>query len=88
MSHLDGIVSGVVVDQHRGGIVGGGLQDLLLEGAVSSLQQRHPVDSPGWRQEPGVRVTALPVHNCGGTGTQRYHGYLGYHGITAVTTTK
>lgn len=46
MSHLDRLVSGVVVDEDGRGVVGGRLQDLLFEGAVSSLQQRHPVDTP------------------------------------------
>lgn len=63
MSHHDGLIGGVVVDEDGRGIEGGGLQDLLFEGAVSSLQQRHPVDGSRWNHKACVRVAALPVHH-------------------------
>lgn len=63
VSHLDRLVGGVVVDEDSRGVVGGRLQDLLFKSAVSSLQQRHPVESPRRNQETGVGVTALPVYH-------------------------
>ena len=63
MSHLHRLVGGVVVDEDGGGVEGGGLQNLLLKGAVPSLQQRHPVDAAGRNQETSVGVAALPVHH-------------------------
>lgn len=63
MSHLDRLVGGVVVDEDGRGVVGGRLQDLLFEGAVSSLQQRHPVAAPRRNQETSGGVAALPVHH-------------------------
>lgn len=63
MSHLDRLLGGVVVDEHRCGVVGGGLQDLLFERAVSSLQQRHPVACPRRDHEASGGVAALPVHH-------------------------
>ena len=63
VSHLDRDVGGVVVDEDGSGVVSRRLQDLLFEGAVSSLQQRHPVDAAGRDQEAGVGVAALPVHH-------------------------
>lgn len=67
VSHLDRLVGGVVVDKDGRGVVGSRLQDLLFKGAVSSLQQRHPVDTPRRNQETSVGVAALSVHNCGDT---------------------
>lgn len=63
MSHPDRLVGGVVVDQDSRGIVRGCLQDLLFKGAVSSLQQCHPVDVPGRDHETSAGVTSLPVHH-------------------------
>lgn len=63
VSHLDCLVGGVVVDEDGRGVIGGRLQDLLFKGAVSSLQQRHPVESPRRNQEASVGVAALPVHH-------------------------
>lgn len=63
MSHLDRLVGGVVVDEDSCGIVGSCLKDLFFKGAISSLQQRHPVDSPRRNQETSVGVAALPIHH-------------------------
>lgn len=63
MSHLDRLVGGVVVDEDSCGVVSCCFEDLLLEGAVPSLQQRHPVDAPGRSQETSVGVATLPVHH-------------------------
>lgn len=63
VSHLDCLVGGVVVDEDSRGVIGGRLQDLLFKGAVSSLQQRHPVESPRRNQETSVGIAALPVHH-------------------------
>lgn len=63
VSHLHCLVGGVVVDEDGGGVEGGGLQDLLLKGAVPSLQQRHPVVAVERNQEASVGVAALPVHH-------------------------
>lgn len=63
VSHPDRLVSRVVVDEDSGCVVGGRLQDLLPKGAVSPLQQRHPVDGPRRNQETSVGVAALPIHH-------------------------
>lgn len=65
MSHLDCLVGGVVVDEDSCGIVGSCFKDLFFKGTVSSLQQRHPVDSPRRNQETSVGVAALSVHHWG-----------------------
>ena len=61
--HLHRLVGGVVVDEDGRGVVGRRLQDLLFKGAVSSLQQRHPVDVTRRDQETSAGVAALPVHH-------------------------
>lgn len=61
MSHLDGVLWGVVVDEDGRGVVRSCLQDLLLKGAVTSLHQRHPVDTAGRDQEVSVWVASLAV---------------------------
>lgn len=62
MSHHDRVLCRIVVDEDGCGIEGGSFQDLFFKGAVSSLQQRHPLDSPRRNQEAGAWVTALSVH--------------------------
>lgn len=63
MSHFDRLVRRVVVDEDGAGVECCGLQDLLFEGAVSSLQQCYPLDTTGGNQKASVGVTALPVHH-------------------------
>lgn len=63
VAHLDRLVRGVVVDENGRGVVSSRFQDLLFKGAVSSLQQRHPVDTPRRNKETSAGVAALPVHH-------------------------
>lgn len=63
VSHHDRFLGRIVVDEDGCGIEGRRFQDLLFKRAVSSLQQRHPLDSPRRNQEPSAWVTALSVHH-------------------------
>lgn len=73
MRHSDCVLFGaVVVDEHGRGIKGGGLQDLLLKHALSSLKQSDPVRRLRRNDETSVRTAALHVHRYGHTHTHTY----------------
>lgn len=63
VSHPDRLVGGVVVDEDGCGVERRRLKNLLFKGAVSSLQQCHPVGIPGGDHETGAGVASLPVHH-------------------------
>lgn len=60
MRHRDGVVS-TVEDDHRRGVVGGGVADLVLAGAVSPGYQSDPGPGLSRDLEPGVGVAGLAV---------------------------
>lgn len=64
MRHGDGLFLGhVVVDDDSRGVERGRSQDLLLEGAVSSMQQCNPVLGIGRDKEASLTVTTQTVCN-------------------------
>lgn len=63
VSHHDRFLRRIVVDEDGCGVEGRRFQDLLFKGAVSSLQQRHPLDRPRRNQEARAWVAALSVHH-------------------------
>lgn len=65
MTHAHCAFAGVVVDEDGRGIESSRPKNLLPEGAVPSLQQRHPLERPGRYKEASVRVAALSVHHWG-----------------------
>lgn len=60
MSHGDRVLFGaVIVDNDCGGVECGRLEDFLLEGALSSLHDGHPVCGFRRHYKPGVWTAAL-----------------------------
>lgn len=69
MRHRDGVVgiSGPhVEDDHRGGVVGCSVADLVLAGAVSPGYERYPGPGRSGHREAGVGVAGLAVVQGGG----------------------
>lgn len=62
MSHCDCVLFGaVIVDNDSRGIKSSCVKDLLLEGALPSLHNGHPVCGFRWDYEPGG-TAALHIH--------------------------
>lgn len=71
MGHGDGLVGVAgahVVDDHGGGVLGGGVADLVLVGAVAPRDEGHPALARRRRVEAGAGVAGFAVGGRGGEG--------------------